>query len=90
MGKPFAVNNIEFNSNAIELQSFIYDRKTFYVNPDTYKIHTGLPMNSDNVLNDQETKRELFDQLEKYKQKKEKEVSDVIHLMNKIDESERA
>lgn len=49
--KLFSIQNIEFkNFNTVILESYLQDRKKYYVNIDNFTIHTSYPTTNENEV----------------------------------------
>lgn len=84
MKKPFSINNIEYKDDLIILESYTYERETFYVDRDKFSIHTSLPMTEENIVQDGEVKSHIISCLNKYRESKEDEVFKVTNLIKKL------
>ena len=49
--KVFSVQNIsKLDDNTIMLESYLQDRKKYYVNTENFTLHTDIPTNDNNIL----------------------------------------
>ena len=47
----FSVQNIsKLDDNTIMLESYLQDRKKYYVNTENFTLHTDIPTNDNNIL----------------------------------------
>jgi len=83
MKKPFSINNIEYKDDVIILQSYTYDRKTFYVDIDNFTIHTSLPMTEDNTVDD-ELRLYVINGVRELYSKKESELNRISSIIAKL------
>lgn len=80
MKRPYSINNVEVNDDVIILQSYTYDRKTFYVNKETFKIHNSIPMTNDNEV-DEENRLHIIDAMTTHYTQKKLDADTILNLI---------
>jgi hypothetical protein len=83
MKKPFSINNIEIKDDVIILQSYTYDRKTFYVDRENFSIHTSMPITEDNIANE-EICLYIINGIRELYSKKESELNRISSIISKL------
>lgn len=84
--RVFTINSIDVirDSETIILESYTGERLKFYMDNNSYALHTSYPITEENILTDMPTVAWIYEQVNNYLEKQQTEVQFITVIKNRL------